>query len=1010
MKSNFTLLFSLMFFLSSVGYAQLFLNEGSNKNYATLADEDGDFEDWIEIYNAGPVAVDLFNYSLSDNANPGEWVFGHQLIQPNEYVIVFCSEKDRAASSPFTPVLIDTTFQPQTGWNTHHFTTPLYWDGLSNIVLNICTYNSYYTNNSIHSLSATTYNSSTIAVSDGMSTCVVPGGGNSQLRPNIRLNATGVGSGLLQNGYTDYPSPYGNWYWGSRQQYLYRASELLAAGLTAGTIDSIGFDVIAPCPTGFAYLELSLSNSGRDELESSFIPANGNANHTNFKISSSGETIRLYNPAHVEISALNVNCGPGYDVSTGRVPDAGAAIKKFYSPTPGSSNNFALAYDQYVIAPVFSALSGVYSSAFSVSIYDANNPPAAIYYTLDGSDPDSSSAMWNGTPIPVGFTTILRARAYKNGFIPSTITSASFLFNVNHVTPIISVISDASNLFGPTGMFDNPTLDLLKAASIDYFDSTSMHSLLFSRRAGIIMDGGWGSRGNPQRPFRIKLDDGVLGQGPVIGTFLSDRSERTKYSDFYLFNGGGNYMVLPFKDAVQVKMMGDGSQGYYPASRPVSVYVNGSYWGLYDMKEKYNSEFFEIYDNASGNSVEILGSSAQYNFQLRAIEGDVQHFYDSYQAFSQLNPQDTGFWNDANTYFDMTYYNDYIIGELWMNNVDWAFNYNNIKIYRSNASNYSWRYCLMDLEYGLLPNHSSLYGGNAGYNCTFDLLGGLLNHANADPGNPHLGIFWKSIQNDRFKNYFINRFADQMNTLYLPSRILSIENSIYNLSLPEMGQYFSRWGDPSNVPAQLNGYAQYHQLFSDELSCRPEQMRNHILSNFNLPKQVDVLLDVFPSGAGRIKISTVKPEQYPWTGIYFDGVPVKIEALALPGYAFSHWESNGLIQDTMQALFLDTLSLSTLSFKAHFSSTAGLDVAEALSFSLYPNPAVENLFIHLKNQNQGIDGLEVIDLIGKSYTLPYSRVGDSDFILSVSQLSKGCYLIKVKDRQGASFQRRFIKQ
>ena len=72
-------------------FGQIIINEGSNKNYLTLLDEEGDYEDWIEIFNAGSSPIDLFNYSLSDNSIPGEWSFPHQIIQPSEYIIVFCS-------------------------------------------------------------------------------------------------------------------------------------------------------------------------------------------------------------------------------------------------------------------------------------------------------------------------------------------------------------------------------------------------------------------------------------------------------------------------------------------------------------------------------------------------------------------------------------------------------------------------------------------------------------------------------------------------------------------------------------------------------------------------------------------------------------------------------------------------------------------------------------------------------------------------------------------------------
>jgi hypothetical protein len=65
MKFNFLL--SVVILIQSTLSAQIIINEGSNKNYSTIADEDGEFVDWIELYNAGNNEIDLFNYSLSDN-------------------------------------------------------------------------------------------------------------------------------------------------------------------------------------------------------------------------------------------------------------------------------------------------------------------------------------------------------------------------------------------------------------------------------------------------------------------------------------------------------------------------------------------------------------------------------------------------------------------------------------------------------------------------------------------------------------------------------------------------------------------------------------------------------------------------------------------------------------------------------------------------------------------------------------------------------------------------------
>ncbi len=987
-------------------YSQIIINEGSNKNYSTIPDEDGEFEDWIEILNTGNVAVDLYNYSLSDNSNPGEWKFPHQVIQPNEHIVVLCSGKDRPVASAFMHVVTETAFQAQAGWNVHHFTTPFYWDGFSNLVINICAYNDGYTENAIHLQSSTSYNAAIVAAVDGGSACPYKEGSVVKQRPNLRLNAVRIGTDSIVNSGTEYPAPYGNWYWSAKHQLLIQAGELTAAGLTAGNIDSLAFDVLSTNPVIYAQIDISIASTSLLELSGVFIPPNGNFNHTNFKISSDGEKIKLYNPSNALISTLNVNCGQGYDVSTGAYPDGAVTIKKFAAPTPGSANNLAVPADSYAPAPVFSMNSGVYSVPFSVGITSPNIPTAVTYYTLDGSDPDSNALLWNGTPVSIAQSAVLRARTFINGYLPSTTTTASYLFNISHTTPVISVVSDPDNLFGPTGMFDNPTIDLLKTASIDYFEATN-HHLLFSRRAGIVMDGGWGARGLPQRPFKIEFDNGVLGQGPVSGEIIMpDRPNRNQYSNFYLRNGSNQYQILPHKDAAQGKMMAIGANAYYSAWRPVSVYINGAYWGLYELREKFDTEMFETLENADPNTVEILSSSAQYGFTLRAVEGDVQHFYDAYNSFAGLNPQDTGFWNVADHYFDMIYYNDYIIAETWMGNADWGFNYNNLKLYRSDATDYRWRYCLMDLEYGLLPNPFP----DGSVNCHSDLINALFNAdaISTPPNNPHLNIWLKGIQNDRFRNYFINRYADQMNSLYLLPRLLAIEDSVYNLTLPEMSNQYQRWGDPLNVPAQLDFFYQNHLLFKDELACRTPEVRNQIQTNFNLPQQVEVTLDVYPPNAGKINISTLTPDTYPWEGVYFDGLPVKIEAQAMPGYEFSHWESNGLIADTLNAVFLDTLQTDKTLFKAHFMATTGTKDFSPASFLIYPNPSSGRVSIRSSDSMGALEHLTLLDLLGKSYNAPFTVLGNHDYVIDVSNLPGGYFFMRYLSQNGKTFTASFV--
>lgn len=78
----------------------LSINEIMPDNRSTIADEDGSFEDWIEILNSGNQAVNLKGYGLTDkNEQPMLWTFPDVTIEPGEYLVVWASGKDRKTGS-----------------------------------------------------------------------------------------------------------------------------------------------------------------------------------------------------------------------------------------------------------------------------------------------------------------------------------------------------------------------------------------------------------------------------------------------------------------------------------------------------------------------------------------------------------------------------------------------------------------------------------------------------------------------------------------------------------------------------------------------------------------------------------------------------------------------------------------------------------------------------------------------------------------------------------------------
>ena len=87
------LLLTVFIFLIFQNFSQaqtIAINEVMASNHSTIADEDGDFEDWIELYNYGDTPVNLYGYGLSDDYdNLMKWVFPDVTIEPGEYLLVW---------------------------------------------------------------------------------------------------------------------------------------------------------------------------------------------------------------------------------------------------------------------------------------------------------------------------------------------------------------------------------------------------------------------------------------------------------------------------------------------------------------------------------------------------------------------------------------------------------------------------------------------------------------------------------------------------------------------------------------------------------------------------------------------------------------------------------------------------------------------------------------------------------------------------------------------------------
>lgn len=96
MKRTLTLLLGFLAFGAASAQAAPYINEVLSSNRTVFADEDGDFGDWIELFNPDSTAYDLDGHFLTDDAEDLEkWEFPNVEIPANGYLVVFASGKDR---------------------------------------------------------------------------------------------------------------------------------------------------------------------------------------------------------------------------------------------------------------------------------------------------------------------------------------------------------------------------------------------------------------------------------------------------------------------------------------------------------------------------------------------------------------------------------------------------------------------------------------------------------------------------------------------------------------------------------------------------------------------------------------------------------------------------------------------------------------------------------------------------------------------------------------------------
>ena len=695
--------------------------------------------------------------------------------------------------------------------------------------------------------------------------------------------------------------------------------------------------------------------------------------HTNFKISSSGETITLKRPdGSIVDTVTTVNLAD--DETYGRKTDGSAQFVVFSKATPGSAN----IYDQASVAvkmPSFSHKGGFYTSAFDLQI-TTDEAGVKIYYTTDGSDPvpnaeGSKEYMGNiniksraGDPnvlsmiknisadttqpwkAPVGEVfkcTTIRAVAVRDDGTKSKIVTHSYFVDPDMKTrysiPVISLVTDKTNLFdSATGIYTDTNCE--KGGSewerpmhIEFFEPDG--TLGFSQYIGARIHGGW-TRKYPQKSFRIYADAGYDDIDKIkyeIFPGLKKRVSGKKLDSFerlILRNAGNDWTGVMFRDEMMQSLVSHlklDTQAY----RPSVVFLDGEYWGIYNIRERYDDEYLKSHYNLDKDKVAILDVLETPEVQDGKEEDAVAYTSDIIDYLKQNPITENSTYEYIKTKMDVENYIDYNVAEIFFGNTDWPGNNVAIWKYKTDDGQYHpeapygqdgrWRWLLKDVDFGF-----GLYGSNVNQNTLAFAVGDT--QIFGSQANPPWAVFLLKtlLQNSEFRNEFINRFADQMNTSFEPARVNQRIDEVKSGIEAAMPEHSDRWqaikmtanNGMENPWGQTATWAQAVQQMKNYASNRPSNVRKHIISKFSangVTGTAEVKLNSDLS-KGYIRINSIdinsstpgvtNPDS--WTGTYFKGVPITVKAIPEEGYKFDHWEGVTGVSETSDTITLDLTS------------------------------------------------------------------------------------------------------
>lgn len=694
-------------------------------------------------------------------------------------------------------------------------------------------------------------------------------------------------------------------------------------------------------------------------------------NHASFKLSQDGEQIGLFNGS-VFIDQVTFGA-QRTDVSFGREQDGLQTWVFFQSPlnrpTPGAPNRYS--YQQFLSPPVFSPGEGFYYGYISIQL-SSKEPGASIFYTLDGSHPTAAAEKYVNA-IPISESTTIRAIALKIGEASDTLVSETvtkcYLLNIENAIPLINIACDPKEhdriYYSANPDDERPSIP----AQYKYFNQD--HVLRGDLPINLSIRGGY-SVISPKKSYQISFSQHNLLFNLFDQHYNSPLPQNAQES-FHSHNLAGmaaDYSLVRNYLAFQLLQK---AGAYSPLVSFARLFINGKDRGIYVPMERIDKWFVRSRNFAPGE-YDIIKTGNSHDCPL-TMENENGAFFELKEG-------------------DFIAFNEFL---TWLNSDDHSFQelaekidvtsflyYDLICRFSNNKDSY-------DINYYLIKNRDRATSKWLILAWDFDESFGWDSHPNGY-WYPYNKVFYQLRQTEEYNFLFLNTLADLINTKWSPaevSKLINYMEDVFHADNPADELIWNdEWYDYADgaIPdfqtdPNYNPLSRYKQFdyIKQWIGERIDYLHNQTW------EPDTALLTISPPlrGKGAIQVNSIVVTHFPWSGVYFQQVPIPISAVPDAGYNFLGWSDSTLPQQPEITLVLksdyqftaifqpDSLYYEIVINEINYNSTNQFDPGD---------------WVELFNPNQ-----EVVDLAGwllkdnaldRDFKFPAgTRIEPNDFLI-----------------------------